>query len=295
MPNSAPTNPPMTDPRGPAVERLGQRPRQHPIPAGGRRRLDGRAGSAPEAEVGVRLPHRRLRQRASRRSHPAACSSAATTASSIRSTRDRLRLLVVREPARSSATRRPSARSPARAPRATPSIFGDGHANVYALDAQTGRQLWKTKADPHFVARITAGSKLYNGKLFVPGLVVRGVQQRQSGLLRAARRAAASWRSTRTPARRSGRPGSCPRSRKPWQDAGQRRGALQAGRRRGVEFADGRSGARRGLLRHRRRDDGAPAEDDRRDHGGRHQHRQAAVVVSGDRERRVHGRLQRRR
>ena len=46
--------------------------------------------------------------------------------------------------------------------------FGDGHANVYALDAQTGRQLWKTKADPHFVARITAGSTLYDGKLFVP-------------------------------------------------------------------------------------------------------------------------------
>ena len=46
--------------------------------------------------------------------------------------------------------------------------FGDGHANVYALDAQTGRQLWKTKADPHVVARITAGRTLYGGKLFVP-------------------------------------------------------------------------------------------------------------------------------
>ena len=46
--------------------------------------------------------------------------------------------------------------------------FGDGHANVFALDAQDGRLLWKTKVDPHFVARITAGVKLYNGKLFVP-------------------------------------------------------------------------------------------------------------------------------
>jgi len=46
--------------------------------------------------------------------------------------------------------------------------FGDGKANVFAVDAQTGKQLWKTKVDPHFVARITAGSKLYNGKLFVP-------------------------------------------------------------------------------------------------------------------------------
>jgi polyvinyl alcohol dehydrogenase (cytochrome) len=46
--------------------------------------------------------------------------------------------------------------------------FGDGHANVYALDAQNGKLLWKTKVDPHFVARITAGVKFYNGKLFVP-------------------------------------------------------------------------------------------------------------------------------
>ena len=46
--------------------------------------------------------------------------------------------------------------------------FGDGHANVFALDAQTGRLLWKTKADPHYIARITAGTRLYGGKLFVP-------------------------------------------------------------------------------------------------------------------------------
>jgi polyvinyl alcohol dehydrogenase (cytochrome) len=46
--------------------------------------------------------------------------------------------------------------------------FGDGHANVYAVDAQSGRLLWKTKVDPHFVARITAGVKFYNGKLIVP-------------------------------------------------------------------------------------------------------------------------------
>jgi polyvinyl alcohol dehydrogenase (cytochrome) len=47
-------------------------------------------------------------------------------------------------------------------------FFGDGHANVYALDAQTGKQLWKTRVDSHFVARITAGVKFYNGRLFVP-------------------------------------------------------------------------------------------------------------------------------
>lgn len=46
--------------------------------------------------------------------------------------------------------------------------FGDGHANVYAVDVQNGELLWKNRVDPHFVARITAGVKLYGGKLFVP-------------------------------------------------------------------------------------------------------------------------------
>jgi polyvinyl alcohol dehydrogenase (cytochrome) len=46
--------------------------------------------------------------------------------------------------------------------------FGDGHANIYALDARTGTLLWKTKVDPHFVARITAGVKLFEGKVIVP-------------------------------------------------------------------------------------------------------------------------------
>ncbi len=54
------------------------------------------------------------------------------------------------------------------APARYAAYFGDGHANVYALDAQTGALLWKTRADPHFIARITAGAKLYGGKLLVP-------------------------------------------------------------------------------------------------------------------------------
>jgi polyvinyl alcohol dehydrogenase (cytochrome) len=47
-------------------------------------------------------------------------------------------------------------------------FFGDGRANVFGLDAQNGKLLWKTRVDDHFVARITAGTKFYNGKLFVP-------------------------------------------------------------------------------------------------------------------------------
>src|SRR5436190_22383339 len=37
-------------------------------------------------------------------------------------------------------------------------FYGDGHANVFAVDAQNGKLLWKAKADSHWVARITAGT-----------------------------------------------------------------------------------------------------------------------------------------
>jgi polyvinyl alcohol dehydrogenase (cytochrome) len=47
-------------------------------------------------------------------------------------------------------------------------FFGDGHANVFALDAQTGRQLWKTRVDEHVVARITAGVTYHDGRVYVP-------------------------------------------------------------------------------------------------------------------------------
>jgi polyvinyl alcohol dehydrogenase (cytochrome) len=46
--------------------------------------------------------------------------------------------------------------------------FGDAHANVYAVDAQTGEQLWVTRVDEHFVARITAAPKVYNGVVYIP-------------------------------------------------------------------------------------------------------------------------------
>jgi polyvinyl alcohol dehydrogenase (cytochrome) len=73
-------------------------------------------------------------------------------------------------PARASGPARVT--GPAQAPPAAPAqyavFFGDGHANVYALDAHSGKQLWKTRVDSHFVARITAGVKYYDGKLFVP-------------------------------------------------------------------------------------------------------------------------------
>jgi polyvinyl alcohol dehydrogenase (cytochrome) len=56
--------------------------------------------------------------------------------------------------------------------------FGDAKANVYALDAQTGRLLWRRKVEDHWVARITASPKLYNGRLYVP---VSSSEEWQSG------------------------------------------------------------------------------------------------------------------
>ena len=46
--------------------------------------------------------------------------------------------------------------------------FGDVRANVYGLDAVTGRLLWKTKVDDHGLAGITGAPALYEGRLYVP-------------------------------------------------------------------------------------------------------------------------------
>jgi polyvinyl alcohol dehydrogenase (cytochrome) len=47
-------------------------------------------------------------------------------------------------------------------------FFGDGHANVFGLDAQTGKQLWKVHVDDHVVARITGSVRYYDGRVYVP-------------------------------------------------------------------------------------------------------------------------------
>src|SRR5687768_16093392 len=47
-------------------------------------------------------------------------------------------------------------------------FLGDGHAYVHAVDAQTGRRLWRVRVDDHPVARITAGVKYHDGRVYVP-------------------------------------------------------------------------------------------------------------------------------
>ncbi|MGH9753398.1 MAG: PQQ-binding-like beta-propeller repeat protein [Blastocatellia bacterium] len=46
--------------------------------------------------------------------------------------------------------------------------FGDEKSNIQALDADTGKLLWKTKVEDHFLARITGAPALYRNRLYVP-------------------------------------------------------------------------------------------------------------------------------
>ena len=57
--------------------------------------------------------------------------------------------------------------------------FGDVRANVYMLDAATGKPLWKVKVEGHPVARITGAPTLYEDRLYVP---VSSSEERSGGL-----------------------------------------------------------------------------------------------------------------
>jgi polyvinyl alcohol dehydrogenase (cytochrome) len=46
--------------------------------------------------------------------------------------------------------------------------FGDYHAWMHAVDAETGRPLWKVKVDEHPAARIVGSPTYYKGRLYVP-------------------------------------------------------------------------------------------------------------------------------
>jgi polyvinyl alcohol dehydrogenase (cytochrome) len=56
--------------------------------------------------------------------------------------------------------------------------FGDIRANVYMLDAQTGKEIWKVKVEDHPVAKITGAPMLYEDRLYVP---VSSQEERSAG------------------------------------------------------------------------------------------------------------------
>jgi polyvinyl alcohol dehydrogenase (cytochrome) len=56
--------------------------------------------------------------------------------------------------------------------------FGDIRANVYMLDASTGKEIWKVKVEDHPVAKITGAPMLYEDRLYVP---VSSQEERSAG------------------------------------------------------------------------------------------------------------------
>jgi polyvinyl alcohol dehydrogenase (cytochrome) len=50
----------------------------------------------------------------------------------------------------------------------TAAFFGDIRGNAYAVDASSGKLLWKTRVDAHPLARITAGLTVHEGRVYVP-------------------------------------------------------------------------------------------------------------------------------
>jgi polyvinyl alcohol dehydrogenase (cytochrome) len=57
-------------------------------------------------------------------------------------------------------------------------FFGDQRANAYAIDAITGQQIWKRKADEYPAAAITGALTIQDGKVFVP---IQGLNEEGSG------------------------------------------------------------------------------------------------------------------
>ena len=46
-------------------------------------------------------------------------------------------------------------------------FIGDRSGNVYAVDAATGAEMWKTRVDDHTFARVTASPVFHDGRLYV--------------------------------------------------------------------------------------------------------------------------------
>ena len=47
-------------------------------------------------------------------------------------------------------------------------FFGDNKGRVHAVDAKTGRELWKAHVEPHPMTRLTGAPVLFEGRLYVP-------------------------------------------------------------------------------------------------------------------------------
>ena len=145
------------------MERLGRRPRNtrfQPAPglsAADVAEADAASGRSDSRwQLSVRTAGGRRRSRVCRRRYRlrvfARC-------------RDRLRPLVV--PRRRRCAHRADSRRRQRRAR-LPAVLRRHPGNVYAVNAETGAQVWKERLDPHPVARVTGAPKLADGRLYVP-------------------------------------------------------------------------------------------------------------------------------
>ncbi|MEJ0007209.1 MAG: PQQ-binding-like beta-propeller repeat protein [Steroidobacteraceae bacterium] len=58
-------------------------------------------------------------------------------------------------------------------------LFGDRKANAYAVDADTGKQVWTTKLDTHPSAAVTGAPAPYAGRVYIP---IQGVGEEGQGI-----------------------------------------------------------------------------------------------------------------
>jgi polyvinyl alcohol dehydrogenase (cytochrome) len=57
-------------------------------------------------------------------------------------------------------------------------FFGDLKSTAYAIDAQTGEEIWKVRVEDNFATRVTAAPALYRDRLYVPVSAWEGFQAR---------------------------------------------------------------------------------------------------------------------
>jgi polyvinyl alcohol dehydrogenase (cytochrome) len=69
--------------------------------------------------------------------------------------------------------------SPAKGTAKLAAYFGDVKANLYKVDAATGKLVWKVKVDDNSLARITGAPTLYSNRLYVP---VASAEERAAGM-----------------------------------------------------------------------------------------------------------------
>ena len=213
MPNQCTTNPPMTDPAASSGWNAWgndvANTRFQPAAAAA---ADAGAGAAPAAEVGVRLPHRCLGQRAASGRVGPRLRRQRQRLLLLARRAHRLRLLVVRGRLHHPQLADGRRRSPARALRATRSTS----ATVTPTSMRSTRRPAGSCGRPRPI-RTSSHASPPAARSTAASCSCPCHRRRSSAAAtratRAARRAAASWRSTPTPARRSGRPGRCRRSR----------------------------------------------------------------------------------